>query len=380
MIIGVLSDTHGDRKKAIPHIVKEFQRRGVEVIVHCGDIIPKHVSNELFWGIPVICALVNEQKEDPVFSEGRPKGWEFTRSGNRVVNLPDGMLVYVGHKRHLDFLSMSVEQFNATLTNLRKEFDGLRIVFGGHLHFQTFKQGHLVSFINPGAVEDAVGWGYEYAIVDTDTGEVVFSRILPTPDDRPTFSVGIISDSLNVSHRDSTYWSRLAKEFEKRGVSSVIHCGNLALTDIGRPEMKDIPIVYYAIRADQSYDHGKLLKEAKGPSNWKVLAENDLDKGAVVCINGYHFYVQLDLGLEFMKVSEAGMDSRAMQIRREHPETEFVLCGFTREALLVEGQQVTTINPGDVNTDRSFAVICLPRREITFGHVPYDALPDLPKE
>jgi hypothetical protein len=73
------------------------------------------------------------------------------------------------------------------------------------------------------------------------------------------------------------------------------------------------------------------------------------------------------------------MDSLAMQIRRKHPETEFVLCGFTPEALLVEGPQVTTIHPGNANTDRSFAVICLPRREITFSYVPHDALPELVK-
>jgi putative phosphoesterase len=376
MIIGVLSDTHKDQKKAIPHIVEEFKKRGVELIVHCGDIIPKHVSDKLFGGLPVICALVDDQKDDSFFEDNKPKGWEFTRSGKRIVMLSDGTMIYVGHKRHLDFLRMSVEQFNVTLTDLRQDFDGLRIVFGGHLHFQTFKQGHLVSFINPGAVEDAVGWGYEFAVVDTDTGQVVFSRILPTTDDRPTFSVGVISDSLDISHRDPDYWNRLAKEFRERGVNHIIHCGNLALCDIGRAEMREF-VVHYAIRPDQESGHSELRDGKKIPENWKVIAEEGLDSGAVVCLNGYHFYVQLDLGLRFMKESEIGMDSLAMQIRRKYPETEFVLCGFTREALLVEGQQVTTINPGDVNTDRSFATICLPRREITFGHVPYGDLLEL---
>jgi predicted phosphodiesterase len=168
----------------------------------------------------------------------------------------------------------------------------------------------------------------------------------------------------------------LAKEFKKRDVSHIIHCGNIALSDIGRPELADFT-VQYAIREDQDSDHRKMQKDKNIPENWKVISENNLDKGAIVKINGYRFYVQLDLGLEFMSKSELGMDSMAMQIRREHPETEFVLCGFTREALYVEGQQVTTINPGDVNTDRSFVVIHLPRREITFGHVPYEPLPKI---
>jgi predicted phosphodiesterase len=274
------------------------------------------------------------------------------------------------------FLRNSTEQFGEKLMDLRQEFDGLRFVFGGHMHFQTFKQGQLVSFINPGAVQDALGWGYEFAIVDTVSGQVIFSRILPTPDDRPAFSVGVISDSLDITHRDRTYWGRLAKEFGDRGVSHIIHCGNIAIEDIGRPELNGLS-VHYAIRADQSSEYKKLKEKGTIPSNWSVVSEEHLDEGAVVDINGFRFYVQLDLGLKLMTISEGAMDSAAMQIRRKHPETEFVLCGFTREAIFVEGAQVLTINPGDTNADRSFAVICLPRREITFGNVGVDPLPEV---
>ena len=377
MIAGVMSDSHSN-KLGIQYIIREFLKRKVEIVFHCGDIYPEHVSKELFGGLPVICAIVDQQKEDPVFGENRPDNWVFTRAGKRVIDLPDGTRIYLGHKKHVDFLRATEEEFSASLADLRQANDGLRMVFGGHLHFQTYKQGQLVSFINPGAVEDALGWGYEYAIVDTVTKQVLFSRILPTPDDRETFSVGVISDSLDISHRDGSFWTRLAKEFKDRGVSQIIHCGNIDLKDIGRLEMKDFT-VHYAIRTDQQFDHAAIQKEPSTHPNWKVISEENLDEGAIVDINGYRFYIQLDLGLKFMTVSERGMDSIAMQIRRKYPQTEFVLCGFTREALYVEGQQVITINPGDINADRSFAVICLPRREITFGHVPYDALPELPE-
>ena len=376
-IIGVLSDTHGDTKNAIPHIVREFKKRGVELVVHCGDIIPKHVSKELFGGLPVICAFVDGQKEDPIFLENCPENWDITFPGNRIRHLPDGEVIYVGHKRHIDFLRKTAEQFAETLMDIRQQFDGLRYVFGGHMHFQTFKQGQLVSFINPGAVEDALGWGYEYAIVNIVSGEVIFSRILPTPDDRSEFSVGVISDSLDITHRDHTYWGRLAKELGDRGVSHIIHCGNIEIKDVGRPELGGF-IVHYAIRTDQYLEHKKFKESGMIPSNWSVVPEVDSDEGPIVSVNGYKFYVQLDLGLKYMTVSEAGMDSAAMQIRRKHPETEFVLCGFTREALFVEGSQVITINPGDTNADRSFVVICLPRREITFGNVGFDPLPEVP--
>jgi putative phosphoesterase len=377
MIIGVLSDTHDDEGNAIPHIVKEFKKRGVQLIVHCGDIKPKHVSKDLFAGLPVYCAFVDGQKEDPVFRENCPEGWDITFPKNRIRTLPDGEVVYIGHKRHMYFLRNSTEQFGEKLMDLRQEFDGLRFVFGGHMHFQTFKQGQLVSFINPGAVQDSLGWGYEYAIVDTVSGQVIFSRILPTHDDRPEFSVGVISDSLDISHRDNNYWRRLAKEFNDRGVSHIIHCGNIAIEDIGRQELSGFS-VHYAIRADQFCEHKKLKEKEMIPSNWAAVSDEHLEEGSIVDINGFRFYVQLDLGLKYMTVSEAGMDSAAMQIRRKYPGTEFVLCGFTREAVFVEGGQVITINPGDVNTNRNFAVICLPRREITFGNVGVDPLPKLP--
>jgi predicted phosphodiesterase len=386
-----MSDTHSDKSGATPHIIREFKRRGVEVIFHCGDLSKEDLvkGENLYEKLPVTYALVDGQNTDQFFVDNCPKGWQFTRANDRVRQLIDGTWVYIGHKYHLHFLRASETDFNAMLTALREKFDGLRYVFGGHLHFQTYKQGQLISFINPGAMENdvgcgAVGYGYEYAVVDTDTGEIVFSRILPAMDDRPTFSLGIISDSLDISHRDGTYWTRLAKEFKARDVSHIIHCGNLALEDIGRPELADFVAVHYTILNDQVSDHRKLQKSGKIPSYWRVISEENPDDGAIVDISGpgenpyiWRCYVQLDLGLKFKTISEMGMDSMAMQIRRKYPQTEFVLCGFTREGLLVEGQQVTTINPGNVNTDRSFAVICLPRREITFGHVPYSVLPPL---
>ena len=33
MILGVLSDSHKDRMCALPHILKEFQLRGVELVI-----------------------------------------------------------------------------------------------------------------------------------------------------------------------------------------------------------------------------------------------------------------------------------------------------------------------------------------------------------
>jgi len=106
MIVGSISDTHSDKNNAIPHIMKEFKRRGVELIVHCGDIISDHINAELFGNLPVICALVDDQGEEPAFldlSSKKPSNWEFTRTGKRFTRISKSK-VYVGHKLNLNFL------------------------------------------------------------------------------------------------------------------------------------------------------------------------------------------------------------------------------------------------------------------------------------
>lgn len=365
MILGVLSDTHGDKAKAIPWIIHQFKKRGVELIIHCGDIIGNHVDVDLFGNLPVICALVDGEEEKAEF-QNPPEGWRFTKPGQRIVPIDD-MKVYVGHKRPVEFLLKSEEEFINVLNGIRQDNDGLRLIFGGHTHSGTYVQGKLVSMVNPGAVESSGNWGYEYAVVDTDIDQVVFSRILPVPPTEKTFTVGVISDSLNVSKLDPCFWGKLRKEFQARDVSRVIHCGNIALEDLGREELNCFQ-VFCNLRLDQQMKLKVSKKEL--PDNWTLIDS----KEPVVDINGYRFYVKLDLSLGFLKESEHGIDQFAMGIRRDFPETSFVLCGFTNQALYVEGEQVRIINPGDVNHDHSFATIFLPSFEITFGHVPVPPL------
>ncbi len=360
MIMGVLSDTHQDRMNALPHIMGEFKQREVEIIIHCGDIEPKHLKPELFNGLPVICALVEGQVDEEVFGTP-PANWVFTRPRKRIHHLSDCEAIYVGHNRSFEFLTGSEAQLNQMLNTIRKENDWVRWLFSGHTHHQIFKQGQLINFVNPGAVEDSFD-GYEFAVINTNNGEMVFSRILKTKPIKPTFSVGVISDSLNITDMDPDFWPRLRKEFEKRGVIYIIHCGNIALNDIGRPELADFQ-VFYNLRSDQ--------KNEQSPRNWhQISAENP-----VVEIGGYRFYVQLDLGADLLEKSEKDMHMLCLDLRRKYHEISFVLCGFTTDAFLEEGQEVRIVNPGDILKDRNFVVICLPRAEITFGHVPVDPLP-----
>lgn len=360
MIIGVLSDTHHDRANAIPHVVAEFKRRGVELIIHCGDIEPKHLNSELFGGLPVICALVEEQIGKEAF-QTPPAGWIYTTPGNRICQITPYDRAYVGHKRAFEFLTGSEQKLNEMLSEIRKEHDGVRYLFTGHTHHGIFKRGPLIDLINPGAVEDSLG-GYEFAILDTEREEIVFSRIPKTTPVKASFSVGIISDSLNISEMDVNFWSRLREELDSRGVTHVIHCGNIAMGDVGRPELDGLQ-VHFNLRPDQ--------KDPESFFNWEqITAENP-----TVIIEGYKFYVQLNLGATLLEQSEVDMHMFCLKLRQKFPETSYVLCGATNDALYEEGEQVRIINPGDCLNDRSFCVICLPRAEMTFGHVPVDPLP-----
>ena len=265
MIIGVLGDTHEDEANAIPHIIREFQKRDVELIIHCGDIEPQHLNAELFGNLPVFCALIEEQKDRPEFEAPPPDGWTFTKPGERIVKLKDCLHAYVGHKRSFGFLKGTEIELDHMMQEIRMKSDWVRWFFSGHTHHQIYKQGHLTSFVNPGAVQDSFD-GYEFAIINTVNREIVFCRLPQTKPTKETFSVGVISDSFNISEIDPGFWKKLATEFERRGVRNIIHCGNISLDDIGLKELANFE-VYFNSRPDQKIE--------KIPANWhQVTVEN----------------------------------------------------------------------------------------------------------
>ena len=217
MILGVLSDTHEDRMKALPHIIKQFKERGVEIVIHAGDINEEHVSQEIFSHLPVYCALTDEQTricESELYTQRKdgkpfcfpPSEWVLTCPGKRVVDLLNGderLRVYVGHKRSFEILGGSESELLSTLSTIRKDNDNVRYLFSGHTHHQILMENRLITFINPGAVTDSmgIGGGYEYAIVDTIDDRIIFSRIPASISTAPKLKLGVISDSLNISQK-----------------------------------------------------------------------------------------------------------------------------------------------------------------------------------
>ncbi|MDP2910131.1 MAG: metallophosphoesterase family protein, partial [bacterium] len=290
MKIGALSDTHYTKNPILP-IISIFKEKGVEQVIHCGDIIADHVDPELFGHLPVDCALTDEQPNLPEFSRP-PNQWRFTKPNDRVLWLDRETKIYLGHKRFFEILTKSETDFMKTLNEIRRDHDGLRWLFGGHTHHQILRKNHVISCVNPGAVENFKG--AEYAIVDTQTGDVTFSRIPPELPNKGVFKVGVISDSRHVSSLDPYFWHKLIARFKLEGVRYVIHCGNISSSDIGRPEFGDFKVYFYP---DKGQD--RLTK----PENWEMIDPNQ----PVVDIEGYKFCVQYGLGEEMIEQSERDM-------------------------------------------------------------------------
>lgn len=365
MRLGLLSDTHDVEDVVIQHIIKQFREvHRVKVVLCMGDIEKQHLSAELFGNFPVICALNKEQLEKEAF-KNPPEGWQFTTPGDRVRDI-EGLRCYIGHKFSFDLLVQSEASFKTKLDTLRREHDGLRFAFAGHMHHQTLAQTKLVTFINPGAVQTSPD-GYEFAVVDTDIGEIIFSRITKTRHLESPFTVGIVSDSLNISKLDADFWKKLAKEFRDRDVSQVIHCGNIALCDVGREEFSAFQ-VHFRLRPDQ-------VVPKHMPHNWHLIPRDP----PIVTVNERQFYIHPSLARIILEKSEAEMHRECLMISELYPEISFILYGNTNDAYMSEEMDGRTriMNPGDALSSRNFATVCFPRCEITIGRVPLDPLPPL---
>ncbi len=134
MKIGVLSDTHRMATEKLELAVKDLIARGAKLIVHCGDIEPRHWRAEIFGNLPVIVALTEDQILKPEFSF-TAGCWAVTRPGQRIVPLEEFKL-YVGHQRSMDFLHKSEGELKKVFADISQKHDGVRWAFAGHTHHQ----------------------------------------------------------------------------------------------------------------------------------------------------------------------------------------------------------------------------------------------------
>jgi len=386
MIIGCISDTHEIDRAVIGEVIEEFKRRGVEIVAHMGDIIPEHVDPELFGGYPVICVLTKEQAFNPAFFMA-PCNWHFVRPAYykdqpsmgghfadqeaekkvreleefcmqmrifaRLVRFGD-IVAYFGHERSFELFCnpQKVRDFFSELNQVR---DGVYLAMTGHMHHQFLFQNNGITWLNPGAVERSWNSSYEFAVYDTKKGEAVFARLSSQESKLKPVSVGIVSDTANVSELDSGFWCRLVKEFQDRGVTNVICCGDFRTTDIGRPELSNFHVSYYL----PPHTLDCQVKQA----NWHRL---DIEE-PIIEIGGHRFYVQHGIGPEQADFSEIQRDQAFHGLLTKHGRLDFIVAGLVPDTIFQEGQHYSFVNPGDARDHKRYACICLPRREYTFG-------------
>ncbi|MFA6594321.1 MAG: hypothetical protein WCT16_03635 [Candidatus Buchananbacteria bacterium] len=394
MIIGCFGDTHDEDQALIKEIVEnEFRPRGVEVIVHIGDIIAKHVNAELFGHFPTICVLTKQQAFDFRFSVS-PQDWRFVRPAfpqdqprfmgkcndpeagaylreleefcmeqrifARLVPIisPGGerLVAYCGHERSFDVFKnpQKVSDFFAAINQV---YDGVSLAMTGHMHHQFVFRHGPITWVNPGAVAEAMNKTHEFSVIDTRTKEVVLGRLSTAEAKAAPVTVGIVSDTGNVDELDSTFWKRLRHEFLKRGVTHVICCGNFRSDDIGRPELAGMQVYYYLLP--------EYTDPAFKPDNWQLITPDY----PIVEICGHRFYVQHGIGPEHADFSEIQRHQAFIGLFGKYKRIDYIVAGLVSGTILQETDAYSFINPGDARDHKYFATVCLPRREYTLSAV-----------
>lgn len=161
MHIGLLSDTHiPEVAQALPpQIVQAF--RGVDLILHAGDIYVPSVLDDLERIAPVVAA----SGDDDYYSTLADK-----RVESRHILKFEGQTVWLIHENPYYYLLASRQAMN---TPRQIEHDRPDIVVFGHEHRVTVQHHSGVLFVNPGSptfLHYRRGLG-TVGILDIDSGE-----------------------------------------------------------------------------------------------------------------------------------------------------------------------------------------------------------------
>jgi len=164
MIIGILSDTHGDVKRTVKAIAA-LKRHRPKQVIHCGDIGSDAVLTELAAGfadpqIPVTCVFGNvDGWDDPLTSH-----WTHVWVAGRFAELElDGKKAAVIHGD--DFMRL-----RAVIDSGRYE-----LVFTGHTHQRADEREGPTRIINPGALHRSREPGC--AVLNLATGKLTYLDI-----------------------------------------------------------------------------------------------------------------------------------------------------------------------------------------------------------
>jgi predicted phosphodiesterase len=189
----LISDIHGNAA-ALEAVLDELAKLGVDDGIVLGDVAqggdePAEVLDRLAaLGWPVILGnadawLLDESVEVTDAAAIAKRGWTLEQLEERHLEQiaafhptyeRDGLLAFHGSPRHFDdILFPDTEELGPWLV------DGVRMLAGGHTHFQWTRRVGDAVYVNPGSVglpvyrwNDRRAFGPpEYAIVDGDSVE-----------------------------------------------------------------------------------------------------------------------------------------------------------------------------------------------------------------
>ncbi len=145
MLIGLLSDTHiAMVEQELPvQIMDAF--RGVDLILHAGDIWIPWVLDELESVAPVLAARGDDDMEADIGDD--------TRIAKNQTLSVDGLTVWVQHIKPRYGLISPSEQSYSSLFNQQapKTEDPPDVVVFGHSHFAEIEHYKGVLLVNPGS-------------------------------------------------------------------------------------------------------------------------------------------------------------------------------------------------------------------------------------
>jgi predicted phosphodiesterase len=368
MRVGIMGDTHKVRDEVIIRICEDFKRRKVDVKLHTGDIDIQQALRGVYGEGPVYFAISKDQlpffKDENLLS--KKLGWDCTYPKDRIIKVGDHYL-YLGHAKTSDHAN-KVSQLAVI-----EEYVGDVWLYGhaeasvvGHTHFSKYLVRGPKRLINPGTAEGGYGaaGGYEYAIWDMETGRITFARILDQVPTKKPLVLGIISNTLDISKMDRTYWLRLSKTFKEEGVTDVVHCGNIAQEDIGK-HLEGFNVHYFLGPDDEDV--------LSPPQNWQLIdrQRNTFD------VDGYYFYIDPDLGHKMLTQNEEEIYNTSAEVLKLHPKIHVIFGASSVSPLMMEKAEALLLVPGDARRWAPYAIVKLPEYEITFDHLERNPLPPL---
>ncbi len=163
MKIGVLSDTH-DNLSNTTAVLSAFRERGIETIVHCGDLTSPEMASH-FEGFRVILTIGNMDHTTGAIKKRLEKMREDNFVGMVFKGKLGGAPVAATHS-HVAGKIMELVQEGR-----------FKWIFHGHTHEKRDEVIQGVRVVNPGALG---GLGREprtFCIVDLDAGDVEFIKV-----------------------------------------------------------------------------------------------------------------------------------------------------------------------------------------------------------